>query len=243
MSARSANPAVFGPYAAERAIEFANSEAVYCARCPQFGRKTELVFGCNAIGQTTTRCPACDGVAPRRKANPNEVLRPQALIGAAQLLPPCPPGVLRCQSCAHPVEGDERLCVKCALPGLSKSERLRIREERLARLEAKRPPAPARERPTMPPSLYSAPRPVAPDALERVVAREERKAAKKQPPRKTAPIAVSAPLPDAERSARSLGRINAKYKDRPCEEPGRGALFTPSGPRSRFCPVHREAHS
>jgi hypothetical protein len=226
MSARSANPAVFGPYEAERAIEFANSEAVYCARCPQFGRKTELVFGCNAIGQTTTRCPACDGVAPRRKPNPNEILKPQALIGPAQLLPPCPPGVLRCQSCAHPVEGDERLCVKCALPGLSKSERLRMREERLARIEASRPPAPPREKPPLPRSILIAPRsPVAapPDALERVVAREERKAAGK----------ARGPHSEATKAKMRAARLAHVYPPKVCL--GCQQLFVPKSNRAKRC--------
>jgi hypothetical protein len=118
--ASSPKPGVFGPYAAERSMDRANIETVYCGRCPQFGRKTEIVFGTDAIGRTTERCPACDGVAVRRDPpNPNEVLRPQALIPASRLLPPCPPGKLRCQNCAKPVAGDARLCAACELPGLS----------------------------------------------------------------------------------------------------------------------------
>ena len=118
---RGALPSLSKPYAAERHLDLTSIQVAFCERCPKLGRRTELVFGTDAIGRTTTRCPRCDGVAPRRAANPNEVLRPQALISAAQLLPPCPPGVLRCQSCARPVVGDARLCPKCELPGLKEA--------------------------------------------------------------------------------------------------------------------------
>jgi hypothetical protein len=115
--ASSPKPGVFGPYDAERHLA-SDIETVYCTRCPHHGRRTALVITFDAIGREVERCPVCDGVAKPQRLNPNEVLKPQALIGRAQLLPPCPPGKLRCQSCAKPVEGDERLCVTCALPGL-----------------------------------------------------------------------------------------------------------------------------
>lgn len=120
---RAAPPSVFKPYAAERTLDLSSVQVAFCERCPKLGRRTELVFGTDAIGRTTTRCPACDGVAPRRPANPNEVLRPQALIAESQLLPPCPPGVLRCQGCARPVEGDARLCQRCEMPALRAVQR------------------------------------------------------------------------------------------------------------------------
>lgn len=153
MSTRRAPAAgVFGPYAAEQHV-LANAigEVVYCTRCPTFGRRTVLVQKADAIGRMTDRCPACDGVAPPRKALPDEIFRPQALIGKAQLLPACPAGVLRCQSCAHPVVGDARLCPKCELPGLSKKDVARMHREREDREAAAAPPRP---RPELPHPLH-----------------------------------------------------------------------------------------
>lgn len=175
---------VFGPYTPEKAFERAKVDVVHCARCRDAGRATPVVFGTDAIGRTTTRCPVCDGVKKPRKALPDEVFRPQALIGTAQLLPPCPPGRLRCQSCARPVEGDERLCVECQLPGLSKADRAKLQREREDREAATAAPRP---RPTLPKPLFShsvgvhreaPPKPARPKQkpdLARAVAQLERK--------------------------------------------------------------------
>lgn len=186
MSTRRAPSAnVFGPYSAEKAVlALESGEVVYCTRCPHHGRRTALVQKTDAIGRITERCPVCDGVAPARKALPDEIFRPQALIGKAQLLPPCPPGRLRCQCCARPVVGDARLCVKCELPGLSKKDVARMHREREDREAAA---APRRPKPELPRPLYGAfatpakapppPKkkaPAKPGALAKAVAREVR---------------------------------------------------------------------
>lgn len=119
---RAAPASVFQPFEQERALELQSQQVVFCGRCQKDGLRTALVHKLDAIGRTVTRCPICDRVAPPTRLNPNEVLRPQSLISEAQLLPACPPGVLRCQSCARPVDGDARLCERCELPGLGKGK-------------------------------------------------------------------------------------------------------------------------
>ena len=66
-----------------------------------------LEFGTDAIGRTTERCPRCDGVAKRRKPNPNEALVPQGLVPAYRSLPPATPGE-PCAHCGHVVPGPGR---------------------------------------------------------------------------------------------------------------------------------------
>lgn len=221
MSARRApSAAVFGPYSPEAGLDPRNVDVVYCTRCPTLGRRTALVQKADAIGRMTERCPACDGVAPARPVLPDQVFRLQALVGKRELLPPCPPGVLRCQSCAHPVVGDARLCVKCELPGLSKREIAQKHREREDREAAA---APRRPRPEMPRPLHLTrqtaaepkpkPKPAAkPGALARAVAKEERR-----DDRPTKPLV---------------------WKRKLCAC-GCGETFQPTGGRSRYAEGHR----
>jgi Helix-turn-helix domain len=119
MSARQASTRAFASYSAEHILQpAALGDVAYCARCKKLGRQTPLVQKSDAIGRVRDRCPRCDGVSKPQPRHPDEVLRPQALISPAELLPSCPAGKLRCQACAHAVEGDARLCARCELPGL-----------------------------------------------------------------------------------------------------------------------------
>lgn len=246
---------VFGPYAPEQLLDRGKVDVVHCTRCRAEGRTTAVVFGSDAIGRTTSRCPVCDGVRKPRRASPDEVLKPQALIAPAQLLPACPPGKLRCQSCAHPVEGDERLCEKCSLPGLSKADRARAHREREDREAAN---APARPKLQLPRALYphgqmllgdTPPRaPAALNALPKAVARAERE--KKRPVQKApTPAPVHSPhpshLPDddprkiAWRAKMAAVRAATVFQRRLCAWVGCGATFQPTGPAAKYCEAHR----
>lgn len=261
MSTRRAPAAgVFGPYSAEKGV-LANEagQVAYCTRCPHHGRRTVLVQKTDAIGRVTERCPVCDGVSPPRQYNPDEVLRPQALIGKAQLLPPCPPGRLRCQSCAYPVVGDARLCPKCELPGLARGDVSRMQREREEREAAAAPPRP---RPEMPRPLFpdrsslsrtpaeAARKAAKPGDLARAVAREERERTARP-----APVKLRTCLNCGRQSPHTGGPREIKdcdvcvpkvhgthgarvYKPKPCDKPGCGVTFQPTGPRSKFCEAH-----
>lgn len=78
-----------------------------CAGCD-----TPMVITRDAIGRPRKRCPKCDGVSHNRR-HPDEVLLPQGLVRAMPTLPPVLPGQLRCQRCAHGVEGRARFCADC----------------------------------------------------------------------------------------------------------------------------------
>lgn len=254
---------VFGPYTPEKQFERGKVDVVHCARCRTAGRTTPVVFGTDAIGRTTSRCPICDGVKKPRKALPDEIFRPQALIGTKQLLPPCPPGKLRCQACAWPVEGDERLCVKCALPGLSKADRAIAQREREDRQAAAAPPRP---RPSLPKPLFShavgehraaptrpAPTKKKPD-LARAVAKlqgQKRQAPAASTPKLRTCLACGATSPHISgpreikecRECRPIGTSIARvYQPKPCQYVENhilcGVVFTPTGPKGKFCEQH-----
>jgi hypothetical protein len=250
---------VFGPYAAEKTLLAADAELAFCLRCREHGRKTALVQSIDAIGNVRDRCPVCDGVRrkPARR-NPNEVLRPQALIGKAQLLPPCPPGVLRCQSCAHPVVGDARLCPKCELPGLSRKEIAAAHRAREDRELAARPPRPA---PTMPRAMYperprtastSTPQPATPAKaatppdLARAVAQAERGERKQAPFYGARAPKVRTCLNCGRTSPLLAGRRELKHCAE-CRPAGLqpktcakcGTMFQPTGPAAKYCEAHQ----
>jgi len=101
----------------------------------------------DACGNERLRCPVCQGVA-RPHRHPDDAMLPQGLVRADSVrvvrqivrlpapppervveLPAIQPGQLRCQVCAHGVDGDARFCADCQ----QVKDRARKREARSAR--------------------------------------------------------------------------------------------------------------
>lgn len=90
-----------------------------CARC-----HGPMVITQDAVGRDRKRCPKCDGIS-RNRVHPDEVLMPQGLVRkmGGGTLPTVAPGQLRCQRCAHGVEGDRRFCEACQRAHRSEARR------------------------------------------------------------------------------------------------------------------------
>ena len=97
-----------------------SAPSMVCARCDG-----QMVVTKDAIGRERLRCPRCDRVTARR-ADPNEALIPQGLVRADKLLPLVRPGQLRCQVCAHGVEGNGRLCPACTAAAKKRAGETRV---------------------------------------------------------------------------------------------------------------------
>lgn len=90
--------------------EVAEALSRICARCDG-----QMAITKDAVGRDRLRCPRCDGIAEVRR-RPDDAMVPQGLVRANQL-PPVAPGQLRCQRCAHGVDGDRRFCPTCSQRG------------------------------------------------------------------------------------------------------------------------------
>jgi hypothetical protein len=98
-----------------------SAPSMVCARCDG-----EMVVTKNAVGVERFRCPRCDGVARRVTHHPDDALVPQTLVRADKLLPLVRPGQLRCQVCAHGVEGNGRLCPACTAAAKKRAGETRV---------------------------------------------------------------------------------------------------------------------
>src|SRR3954470_15777649 len=88
-------------------------------RCGTCGN--DLVFDTDGNGVEITWCSICQsGTKPISRSSVNAIAR-GALVPGGGLVPALPdvrPGQLRCQRCAHGVEGTKRFCRTCTADGL-----------------------------------------------------------------------------------------------------------------------------
>lgn len=87
-------------------------------RCGSCGY--DLSFGTDGNGSEVSWCAICqEGTKPLSRSSVNAARR-GALVsqGLVPALPTVRPGQLRCQRCAHGVEGTKRFCAPCTRDGL-----------------------------------------------------------------------------------------------------------------------------
>lgn len=190
-----------------------------CARCAD----TELVLTPDAVGRLRKRCPKCDGVSLKRVRHPDELMMPQALVQVNErpALPAIAPGQLRCQVCAHGVEGSARFCATCSSD---------------------------RQRPECVPALRTclgcgatSPRPrhgrtttASCDACKRPETRICLGCGAVGPRAKHGHSTV-----EQCRSCPRLHRSEIAWKSKPCKAAECGVVFQPRGPNGQYCEAHR----